>query len=276
MISQSHSLSLTLPGHFVVGCNYWASHAGTAMWTNWRSEIVEADLKQLSEAGLQVLRVFPLWPDFQPLTQLYTGGGQPKEIRNGEIPMMADDAGRAGISLKTFEHFQEFADLADRYNLKLLVGLLTGWMSGRLFVPPALEGRNVLTDPVALMWEVRFVRYFVRHFKQHPGILAWDLGNECNCMAPVPSHEAAWTWTAMIANAIRAEDKSRPVVSGMHSLDEPDENGPWRIPDQAELTDVLTTHPYPYFTPHCDQDPVNTLRNGLHATAQTRCILTWA
>jgi hypothetical protein len=56
----------------------------------------------------------------------------------------------------------------------------------------------------------------------------------------------------------------------MHSLDEPDENGDWRISDQAELTDVLTTHPYPYFTPHCDQEPINTLRNGLHATAQTR------
>jgi hypothetical protein len=55
----------------------------------------------------------------------------------------------------------------------------------------------------------------------------------------------------------------------MHSLDEPDEKGDWRICDQAELTDLLTTHPYPYFTPHCDQEPINTLRNGLHATAQT-------
>jgi len=56
----------------------------------------------------------------------------------------------------------------------------------------------------------------------------------------------------------------------MHSLDEPNEDGSWRIFHQAELTDVLTTHPYPYFTPHCDQEPINTLRNGLHATAQTR------
>ena len=257
---------LTTPGAFLVGCNYWASHAGTQTWSDWRAEVVAADLKQLGEAGLQVLRVFPLWPDFQPINFLYGGGGHPFEIRQGEQPL--PDA--SGVSAEALDHFAVLADLAQQNGLKLIVGLLTGWMSGRLFVPPALEGRNVLTDPLALMWETRFVRVFVRRFKDHPAILAWDLGNECNCMAPTPSAEAAWAWTSAISNAIRAEDAAHPIVSGMHSLDEPDENGHWRIAHQAELTDVLTTHPYPYFTPHCDQEPLNTLRNGLHATAQTR------
>lgn len=236
------------------------------MWRDWQPEIVAADLKQLSEAGLQVLRVFPLWPDFQPITQLYGGAGYPQEIRHGEEPLMAT----SGLSPIAMSHFAVFADLAHKNGLKLIVGLLTGWMSGRLFVPPALEGRNVLTDPVAILWETRFVRGFVQNFRDHPAILAWDLGNECNCMAPVPNAEAAWTWTSAISNAIRVEDATRPIVSGMHSLDEPNEDGSWRISHQSELTDVLTTHPYPYFTPHCDQEPINTIRNGLHATAQTR------
>ena len=60
-------------GTFAVGTNYWASHAGTAMWSDWRPDVVERDLQALAEAGLQILRVFLLWPDFQPLTQLYTG-----------------------------------------------------------------------------------------------------------------------------------------------------------------------------------------------------------
>ena len=42
------------PGHFVTGCNYWASHAGTRMWSDWDAGIVAADLQQLSQAGLQV------------------------------------------------------------------------------------------------------------------------------------------------------------------------------------------------------------------------------
>jgi hypothetical protein len=38
----------------------------------------------------------------------------------------------------------------------------------------------------------------------------------------------------------------------------------------SKLTDLLTTHPYPTFTPHCGQDPVNTIRGILHGTAESR------
>ena len=177
--------------------------------------------------------------------------------------------GQAGVSEVMLERFAAFADLAQQHGLKLIVGLVTGWMSGRLFVPPALEGLNVHSDPLAIQWQVRLVRTLVRRFKAHPAVLAWDLGNECNVMAETPSRQAAWTWTAAITHAIRVEDNSRPVVSGMHSL-LPDRDAKWTMQDQAELSDLLTTHPYPYFTPHCDQDPANTIRTILHSTAESR------
>ncbi len=256
----------TRPGSFIVGTNYWASHAGTAMWRDWQPDVVARDFDILAQEGLQVLRVFPLWPDFQPITQLYTGAGRVAEIRHGEDPLPETEAGKAGLSEIALAHFEELTQLAARHDLKLIVGLLTGWMSGRLFVPPALEGRNVLTDPVALMWETRFVQTFVRRFMHEPAIAAWDLGNECNCMAPVPNRETAWAWTAAIVNAIRAVDPERPIISGMHSLTP---TGDWRMQDQGELTDLLTTHPYPVFTPHCNQDPINTIRTQLHATAES-------
>ncbi|MCS7061205.1 MAG: beta-mannanase [Anaerolineae bacterium] len=258
---------MTSPGDFVVGCNYWASHAGAAMWRDWQPEVVARDLERLAKVGLQVLRVFPLWPDFQPLTQLGTGFG-PVEFRHDEEALPDDDAGRAGVSAIALQRFRVLADLAAQHGLHLIVGLITGWMSGRLFTPPAFVGRNALTDPLVLMWQTRFVRYFVRCFRDHPAILAWDLGNECNCMGPA-TREQAWAWTSAITNAIRVEDSTRPIVSGMHSLS-PAPTGTWRIQDQGELTDVLTTHPYPYFTPYCDQDPVNTMRTILHATAESR------
>jgi hypothetical protein len=256
---------LTTPGRFIVGCNYWASHAGTATWSDWRPSVVEEDFRQLSEAGLQVLRVFPLWPDFQPITLLRGGAGTPREYRLGEDPLPDTEAGQAGLSEEMLDRFGVMADLAQKYQLRLVVGLLTGWMSGRLFVPPALEGLNVLTDPAALMWETRFVRHFVRRFKQHPAIEAWDLGNECNVMASVPSPEAAWAWVSAITSAIRAEDPDRPIVSGMHgSLDN------WSPQTLGELTDLLTTHPYPVWTQYADQDPVNTIRTILHSSAESR------
>jgi hypothetical protein len=75
------------------------------MWSDWNAGIVAADLQQLSQAGLQVLRIFPLWPDFQPLTCLYTGQGQPAEFRLGEAPLAFDEAGQAGISVAAMGHF---------------------------------------------------------------------------------------------------------------------------------------------------------------------------
>ncbi|MBO7534861.1 MAG: cellulase family glycosylhydrolase, partial [Victivallales bacterium] len=253
---------------FFVGCNYWASHAGTNMWRDWSAESVEADFKALSENGVQVLRVFPRWDDFQPLTPHLGGGSSFVELRMGENPLPDTEFGRAGVDETMMERFRVFLNLAEKYNLKLLVGIITGWMSGRMLKPQAFERVNVLADPFAIRWEVRFTRLFVKTFKDSKAIVGWDLGNECNCMAGSDIHQF-WAWTNAIAGAIRLEDPTRPVVSGMHGLKtDPMQHVP--IVDQAELTDVLCTHPYPVFTPHSKVDRVNTIRNAFHAAAETR------
>lgn len=265
-------LELLREGAFTLGCNYWASHAGTAMWRDWNPDVVRDDLAKLAAHGLQVLRVFPLWPDYQPIVQLRGAGGAPMEIRWGEAPLPFDPIGQAGVSALMLERFAEFCALAEEAGLKLIVGLVTGWMSGRLFVPPALEGRDPLTDPVSLAWQIKFVRAFVARLRDQAAIAAWDLGNECNCMGSAPNREAAYLWTSGIAHAIRAGDFSRPIVSGMHSLASAiaPAGNPWRIDDQAELVDLLTTHPYPYWCRHTRIDSVSDLRISLHATAETR------
>lgn len=257
-------------GSFHIGCNYWASHAGLRMWEDWRPEVVEQDLKQLSKSGMQLLRVFPLWPVFQPLTAALIPwkSADAQELRFGDKPLGQDPAGQAGVSSEAMEKFRVFADLAEKYNLKLTVSLVTGWMSGRLFVPPAFEGCNVLTDSTAIKWQKRFVSYFVKTFKDHKTIDSWGLGNECNCMGTGMTRDQAWVWTNTISSAIRESDPERAVISDMHSIQ--CENGSWLISDQSELTDVLTTHPYPKFTPKCGQDQLNTIRPGLHATAESR------
>ncbi len=262
-------VSITESGKFVLGCNYWASHAGTNMWKDWRPDVVEADMKQISEAGMQVIRVFPIWPDFQPIHQFYSGGGELKEIRFKDGPLPGTGSGKNGVSVEALSHFRELADLAQKHNIKLIVGLVTGWMSGQLFIPPALEGRKILSDPTSIMWQVKLVRTMVQEFKDHPAVLAWDLGNECNVMENVESSQVAYVWTASLTNAIRAEDPTRPVVSGMHSLSS-GSDAKWTIQDQGELNDLLTTHPYPFWTPHTNQDPANTIRTIMHSAAETR------
>jgi endo-1,4-beta-mannosidase len=256
-------------GSFFVGCNYWASNAGMHMWREWDESVVAKDMEDMARDGLEVLRVFPLWSDFQPINLLTLAGGGNAEVGFGEKKLPDTEAGRAGVSEEAIERFEIMADNAHKNGLKLIVGLITGWMSGRLFVPPALEQRNLYTDSFALRWQVRFVRYFVKRFKDNPAIVAWNLGNECNCLSKAENSDDAYSWTALISNTIRMSDPSRPIVSGMHSIS-PANDAVWQIQDQAELTDILTTHPYPVFTPYCQNDHILTIRSLLHATAESR------
>ena len=256
---------------FFVGTNYWASHAGTNMWRDWDETTVEKDFHTLSEHGMQVLRVFPRWDDFQPIRKHEKYQAKFVEMRMGEEPLPDTPLGQAGIDPVMIERFRTLAKLAHKYGLKLIVGIVTGWMSGRLLKPDAFYNVNTTTDPMAIKWQVRFVRAFVRELRDELAIVAWDLGNECNCMENWENSSVFWCWSNAIASAIRMEDPSRPVVSGMHSLAvEDDQKRCVPITDQAEVTDILCTHPYPAFTPHCKVDPVNTFRNVFHAAAETR------
>lgn len=265
-----NNLQLSKSGTFLVGVNYWASYSGTHMWRDFKPEIIESDFKQLSENGIKILRIFPLWPDFQPIYQIYSGLGSKKYVSfKDEQPLPSSGAGANGVSEEQLQHFDIVANIAQKYKLKLVVGLITGWMSGQLYVPPALEGKNILTDPEALMWQRKFITTFVNRFKNKESILAWDFGNECNVMSPVDNHYQAYIWSSIISGTIKSEDNTRPILSGMHSL-EVQENAKWRIIDQAENADILTTHPYSLWTKYASQDAINSIRTILHGAVETR------
>lgn len=252
-------------GNQTLGFNYWASHAGTNMWHDWDEATVERDVFGLANAGARLLRVFPMWRDFQPITLLKKCFGEEKVVYFGEQPLGHDAIGAAGVDPVMLDRFAKLTAICRRANIKLIVGILTGWMSGRLYVPEALEGKNVMTDPFCLYWETKFVECFVSHFKDDDAIAAWELGNECNCMGPVHTPHEAWLWTSTIASAIKRCDTSRPVISGMHSLTP---NGNWTMQHQGEAVDLLTIHPYPVFTPYCDLDPSPTIKPVAHLGAE--------
>lgn len=249
---------------FLLGCNYWASNAGTEMWRNWDEDAIRNDFEILSRNGVKHLRVFPVWRDFQPVSPLFDSCVKIREYRVHEDKIPEN---KYYLDEAMLGKFERFCDIAEEFHLKLIVGIITGWMSGRLFIPPAVYGKNLYTDPIALMFELKFIEGFVQRMKNKVAICAWDLGNECNCMSEANSYELAEVWTGMISNAIKANDSVRPVISGMHSLSI---EGIWRISGQAAYTDILTTHPYPYFVPHCSKDNFASMRTLLHATCETK------
>lgn len=245
---------------FLLGCNYWASNAGAEMWRDFDPEVIDDDLRRLAEYGVKCVRAFPNWRDFQPVEAYIGGQGTVGEYTTGgksNNPYYLDDT--------MLDRFGVFLDLCQTYGIRVVVGMVTGWMSGRLFIPPALYGKNVLTDPLAVYFTQLYIKGFVSRFYNHPALYAWDLGNECNCMAPVKDRYEAAGFTASVSNAIRACDKTHPILSGMHGLDI---HGHWTIADQAMFTDMLTTHPYAIFCEHTWVDRLLSYRTLMHPTAQ--------
>ena len=249
---------------FMLGVNYWASHAGVNMWNDWQEDTVERDLALLAANGVNTMRVFPNWKDFQPVEPLFTNNHVLREYRMTGDRLPENPWYLEEVMLQRFE---TLCRIAQKHNIRLIVGLITGWMSGRLFIPTMLNGKNVYTDPVAHYFEQLFIKGFVDRMKIQPSIWAWDLGNECNCMDQADSWEVAYSWSSMIVNAIKACDQSRPIISGMHSLEI---SGVWNIQDQGQLTDILTTHPYPFWVEHAQLTPLTSFRTLMHATAQTQ------
>lgn len=260
-------------GNFAIGCNYWASNAGAYMWRNFDAKAIDKDFALLSSYGVDTIRVFPLWPDFQPVKTMYVSNKAFRE-RTGDSPLET----YAGLDKNQLENFATMLDLAEKYGLKVIVSLITGWMSGRLFVPEILINENPLTSPKAIVWETRFISEFIPRFKDRKCIVAWEPGNECNVLGNFSTPYTALTpeqaelWLSSITNAIRAADNTRPVYAGMHSLGlgyKYEVGAGWDLRMVGNYTDMQTTHPYPLFTPYCGQESLTTMRAGLHAAAES-------
>lgn len=247
---------------FFTGINYWASRNAIRMWRDFDEASAESDLQKLREVGITHLRVFPLWSDFQPLTAEYSYHGA-YEYRFGDAPLPDTEAGRAGVSEEACENFRRFCRLADRYGMKLTVGLITGHMSGGVFAPPAFGGKNHVTDAAVVKWQMRFIRYFVTRFRREAAIVAWDLGNEVLGITDPKSYtsDEFYVWCSHIAAVIRSCDGTRPVLSGLDGpYDGVVEGGRGTPKEMAEICDVLTYHPYQIFqtadAPLCSPKPI--------------------
>lgn len=252
---------------FMIGCNYWASNAGAEMWNNWDEHIVEDDLRILSDNGIKYLRVFPNWHDFQPVHPVLrnNGGIIGYQLENNEVP---DNP--YYLSREMLNRFEKFCTLCEKYNLKLIVGLLTGWMSGRLFIPPALYEKNLISDHLALYFEQLFIKGFVKEFKSQKAIYAWDLGNECGCMSETDSFEKAAVWTMSITDAIKSSDQSRPIISGIHGMSPSRYNNVWTIQTQAQSSDYLVSHPYPFWSGLASYDKISSAAVKFYPIALTK------
>ena len=237
----------TGPSRFRLGINYWPSRTAMRWWQLFDVEEVERDFARLRTAGLDSVRIFLLWEDFQP----------------------APDQ----ISEQALKHLVHVADVARDNDLSLMPTLFTGHMSGVNWIPrwavdaerrpeaSSPEGRfRIIADNqsipgVAKNWfsdeavgnaQERLAGAAAEALRGHPALWAWDLGNEnSNCCIP-PTRRAAVAWLERMSTRIRGIDSQVEITIGLHMEDLTEDR---RLgPQEAGMVcDFLCMHGYPIY-----------------------------
>lgn len=231
---------------FMLGVNYWPRRKAMYWWSDFDAGEVREEFHIIRDIGLQVVRIFLLWDDWQPLPDQ--------------------------VSSQGLQNLITVADIAHELGLKLDVTFFTGHMSGPNWAPhwlcdtqadppsphlrqlvsggQAIPGayRNPFHDPVALSAERLLLKTVVEALRDHPAVWMWNLGNEPDLFAWPENAEAGRSWAVEMRDLIRSIDHAHPVTCGLHSGSLFEDNG-LRIDHIFEALDVAVMHSYPMYIP---------------------------
>ena len=237
---------------FTLGVNYWPRKKAMYWWSNFDEGEVREEFAVIKEIGMNVVRLFLLWDDFQP---------EPISVAKDKLDSLV-----------------KVADIAAENGLGLDVTFFTGHMSGPNWSPRWLLGgelppsahqhwlrdvvsegkrtdkgyRNMFHDAVALDASRLLLKTVVTELKDHPGIWMWNLGNEPDLFAWPNSSDEGAAWVKEMAGLIKDIDSKKPVTIGLHGDGLHRDNG-LRIDQVYAHTDVAVMHSYPMYTPWARQ-----------------------
>ena len=236
---------------FPVGVNYWPRRKAMYWWKDFERDEVAEEFDVIAGLGLRIVRMFLLWEDFQP----------------------TPDA----VSAEALANLETVCDVAAERGLGLDVTFFTGHMSGPNWAPawllggdePVPEGRQVLsgsnrdagpyrnpyTDPVALDAAELQIREVVGRLSGHPGVWAWNLGNEPDNFALPPSDEAGAAWVRRMFAAVAELDPDRHRTVGLHAPSLSSRNH-LRADQVFADADFAVMHAYPIYANFGD-DPLD-------------------
>ena len=256
---------------YLIGCNYWASNLGIYMWKNYDKKIIRKDMRLLSSHGVNCIRVFPLWPDFQPLTEIrFVNAGAdtyfPFKMRTGDKPLPFQKFPNSGLNEEQVANFKHLLTTAEEFGIKVIVSIVTGWMSGRKLVPEPFISRDLVKDSEVVLYECAFIKDLIGEIKEHKNIIAYEPGNETNCLSFEVDRFQAELWLKVITDTIRSADPTKPVYAGMHGTSC---KGNWNLLTQSKYFDMVTPHPYPCFTEYCINEKLTAFRASMHAASES-------
>jgi endo-1,4-beta-mannosidase len=231
---------------FRLGVNYWPARTAMGWWSDFDRREVAADFARIAASGLDSIRLFLTWADFQPT---------PDEVDR-----------------RMLDRLIAVADLAAGAGVALVPTLVTGHLSGVNWIPArALGGtdrdervrvvsdgtvngsalRNWYSDPVVARAQALLATEVAGALAGHDAVWLWDLGNEnSNCVIP-PTRSSGRAWLRQIASAIRTADAEARLTVGLHMEDL--ENDRVLGPREASaVCDVISMHGYPIYARWAD------------------------
>jgi endo-1,4-beta-mannosidase len=229
-------------GAFRLGVNYWPAEVAMAWFEAYDPAVTRRDFGRAVSAGFDSVRIFVRWEDAQP------------------TPTTIDSA--------TLSRLVDIADAAVEAGVTLIVTLFVGHMSGVNWIPAwatgGLDGdarfrvvsggqaressgiRNWYADAAIVAAQERLAATTAAALAGHPGVWAWDLGNEnSNCTVP-PNPASGEQWLERMSDAIRRNDPGRPLTIGIHmeDLEQDRQIGP---AEAARWCEIVSMHGYPIY-----------------------------
>lgn len=228
------------------GVNYTPAQGWFHHWLDFDLDAVRADLDSVAELGLDHVRVFPLWPLFQPNRTLI----RPRAIE--ELLLLVDAAAERGLDVN--------------------VDGLQGHLSSFDFQPSwtvSWHRRNMFTDPDVVAGEAEYLRTLAAALADRPNFLGMTVGNEVNQFSGDPHPDPDRITPA------QAQSWLETMLAACH------EGAPGRLHLHAEYDAAWYLDGHPFTPEHCSQLGAATAihswvfngtaqQYGSHATATTQ------
>lgn len=205
---------------FPVGVNYWPASCGVELWQAWPEEEIRHDLDVLAKLGLNTIRFFVRWQDFEPVEGKY------------------DE--------KSFTRLRQMLQWCRERNLAAHPSMFVGWMSGGIFWPVWKQNRNLFSDAHMIERSVSLVEKLAGIFAEfQDAIVSIDQGNEMCCLPDCGTTEPAHVikWCGLINQAVRRKWPTAIMISGNEQNQLAHDTG-WRFGDQPGC-DLYSMHGYP-------------------------------
>jgi endo-1,4-beta-mannosidase len=199
-----------------LGVNYWPAAKGPALFRQFDIDEVHCDMNIMAELGLDFVRVFLNWEDFQPDPD--------------------------GVNCCALARLAKLCDAAAAEGLKVVATMFSGHVMGHNWLPHWLldssaqpfssipivsRGQRVgggyrdpVRDPQARKAALRLVRAVARTLSDHQAVWAYDLGNAPDLVSRSVDSQQLRDWHVELAGALRNLDSHHAVTCsiGAHAL----------------------------------------------------------